>query len=92
MSRRTTRPEESEGRGARHFSLLRTFVPADLITLANAACGTAAVLCCVRYVGSGERLAMWAALLLVPLAAVCDVADGRIARWRHRHSPFGAGG
>ena len=80
----------SEAPRGRHFSLIRAFVLADVITLINAACGTAAILLAVRYAVTGERASMWAALVLLPVAAVCDFLDGYVARWRHRHSPYGA--
>ena len=74
----------------RHFSLVRTFALADLITLANAACGMGAILCCLGYVAAGERALLWTALALFPLALIADVCDGAVARWRRRHSPYGA--
>jgi CDP-diacylglycerol--serine O-phosphatidyltransferase len=73
-----------------HFSLLRTFAFADLITLGNAACGTGAILLAMTYVGAGDRTAMGWALGLLPIALVLDVLDGQVARWRHRSSPLGA--
>lgn len=72
------------------FSMVRTFVLADLITLGNAFCGTGAVLASMSYVASGDRTAVWAALILLPLALVCDALDGAVARWRRRSSPLGA--
>jgi CDP-diacylglycerol--serine O-phosphatidyltransferase len=72
------------------FSMVRTFVLADLITLGNAFCGTGAVLASMSYVASGERTSVWAALVLLPLALVCDALDGAVARWRRRSSPLGA--
>ena len=72
------------------FSMVRTFVLADLITLGNAFCGTGAVLASMSYVASGDRGAIWAALVLLPLALVCDALDGAVARWRRRSSPLGA--
>jgi len=72
------------------FSMVRTFVLADLITLGNAFCGTGAVLASMSYVASGDRGAVWAALVLLPLALVCDALDGAVARWRRRSSPLGA--
>lgn len=74
----------------KRFSMLRTFVLADLITLGNAACGTGAIFSCLRYVADGGRNYVWTALVLLPLALVCDVADGSVARWRRKHSPLGA--
>lgn len=74
----------------RHFSILRTFALADLITLGNAACGAGAILFCLRYVAEGSRAAMWTALGLLPVAVVADFLDGAVARWRRKHSPLGA--
>ena len=69
--------------------MIRGFHLADFFTLANAACGVARssppwATCSPR---SG-RSSCWAAALL-PVALVFDVLDGRIARWRQRHSPLG---
>ncbi|MDB4934422.1 MAG: CDP-diacylglycerol--serine O-phosphatidyltransferase [Labilithrix sp.] len=72
------------------FSMVRTFVLADLITLGNAFCGTGAVLASMSYVATRDRSAVWAALILLPLALVCDALDGAVARWRRRSSPLGA--
>jgi len=69
---------------------MRSFVLADMVTLANASSGMAAALLAVRYAVNGDRMAMWIALSLVPIAVIFDYADGFVARWRHRHSPFGA--
>lgn len=74
----------------KRFSMLRSFVLADVITLGNAACGTGAIFSCVRYVERGERGFLWTALALLPLALVCDVLDGSVARWRRKHSALGA--
>ena len=72
------------------FSMVRTFVLADLITLGNAFCGTGAVLASMSYVATNDRTAIWAALVLLPLALVCDALDGAVARWRRKSSPLGA--
>lgn len=69
--------------------MVRTLVLADVITLGNASCGTAAVLACVSFVASGAKRAILAAFLLLPVALVCDVLDGSVARWRRRSSPLG---
>lgn len=74
----------------RHFSLLRTFALADFITLANGASGMGAILLCMAYVADREPTAMWAALALFPIALVCDILDGSVARWRRKSSPLGA--
>lgn len=70
--------------------MLRTFVLADAITFGNAAAGTGAILASMSYVGSGERAAIWATLVLLPIALVCDALDGIVARWRRKSSPLGA--
>ena len=72
------------------FSLVRTFVLADLITLGNAFCGTGAVLASMSYLVSNDRASVWAALVLLPLALICDALDGAVARWRRKSSPIGA--
>lgn len=75
----------------RRPALLRDFAPADLLTLANAACGTLAILLSLEYVASGSRAALWQAFGLLPLALVLDIADGYVARLdRARQSAFGA--
>lgn len=71
-------------------ALLRSFVPADFLTLGNAACGTGAILFCLNYLEAGRHEPyLLAAFLLLPAALALDVADGIVARGR-RHSPFGA--
>jgi CDP-diacylglycerol---serine O-phosphatidyltransferase len=81
------RPAEEDA--VRHLSLIRSFHLADFLTLANGACGTAAIL----YVIAADPLQRRAALLvasgLIVLALVFDFFDGRVARWRQRHSAFG---
>ena len=74
----------------RRFSLFRSFALADLVTLANAGSGTAAILLCLRYMSDRKTETIWAALGLLPVALICDVLDGAIARWRHKHSALGA--
>jgi CDP-diacylglycerol--serine O-phosphatidyltransferase len=72
----------------KHFSMLRTFHMADLFTIANGCCGMLAVLHTLRFLAGDDR-SIYLTALLVPLAMVFDVLDGRIARWRHRQSPLG---
>lgn len=73
----------------RHFSMIRGFHLADFFTLANAACGMASVFFAMMFVGSQTPAHFLTAALLAPLALLFDVFDGRIARWRHQHSPLG---
>ena len=73
----------------KHFSMIRNFHLADLFTIANGFCGMAAVFEAMTFLTTGERRHIYAAALLIPLALVFDVLDGRIARWRHEASPMG---
>lgn len=73
----------------RHFSMLRGFTLADLLTLANAACGVAGVFCAMSYMAGGDLAFFYAAAALAPAAFVFDVLDGRIARRRQTHSALG---
>lgn len=72
------------------FSMIRTFVLADVVTIGNAFAGTGAILASMSYLASGERSAIWTALVLAPIALLCDALDGAVARWRRRSSPLGA--
>ena len=74
---------------ARHFSMIRGFHLADFFTLANAACGMAAVFCAIVYATQQSGPHFFAAAALVLAALVFDVLDGRIARWRQKHSALG---
>ena len=74
---------------SKHFSMIRGFHLADFFTLANAACGVGAVFCAMIYVSSQSVGHFLTAAALTPGAFVFDVIDGRVARWRHTHSPLG---
>ena len=76
-------------RPTRHFSMIRSFHLADLFTIANGFCGVMAVFQAMAYLATRARWRMDAAALLIPLALLFDVLDGRIARWRHQASPLG---
>src|SRR3954462_13942902 len=72
------------------FSMIRSFVLADLLTLLNGACGTGSVFALMQYLVSAERRWLLVAFVLLPLALIFDVADGRVARWRRKSSALGA--
>src|SRR5580765_3832014 len=67
------------GTPRRHFSMIRDMHLADAFTLANAACGVAAVFCALVYVESGSREYFAAAAAMAPAAFILDVLDGRVA-------------
>jgi len=64
----------------RHLSMLRSYTPADALTIGNAACGTIAIFLCLNYLAEDNRRLLWTAFLLLPLALVCDLLDGYVAR------------
>lgn len=69
--------------------MLRGFHLADFFTLANAACGTVALFLVIAYVQTADvRRLLWATAL-IPVALAFDVLDGRVARWRRKHSTMG---
>ena len=70
--------------------MLRSYTVADALTIGNASCGTIAIFLCLDYVATGSPRFLWIAFLLLPLALVCDVFDGRVARaQKHRQSVLG---
>jgi CDP-diacylglycerol--serine O-phosphatidyltransferase len=73
----------------RHFSMIRSFGLADFLTLGNAACGVLAVFFAMSHMATGAVRDFLIAAALAPLAFVLDVLDGKVARWRHRHSVLG---
>jgi CDP-diacylglycerol--serine O-phosphatidyltransferase len=73
----------------RHFSMIREFHLADFFTLANAACGVAAVLLAMLYMESRSVAHFLASAAFAPAAFFFDVLDGRIARSRQQHSALG---
>jgi CDP-diacylglycerol---serine O-phosphatidyltransferase len=71
------------------FSMLRSFVAADFLTLGNGFCGTGSVLAAMQYLVTREDRWIVLAMALLPIALVLDFADGRVARWRQRSSALG---
>ena len=72
-----------------HFSMLRSYQPADLITLANGAAGTSSVFAAMSYLTAPEHWRIYLALALLPLALVLDIVDGKVARHHQEQSLFG---
>ncbi len=83
----TTKPPTTK---PKPFSLIRSFVLADFLTLGNGFCGTGSVLAAMHYLVEGDTRWLGCAMALLPIALVFDFADGRVARWRHRSSKLGA--
>jgi CDP-diacylglycerol--serine O-phosphatidyltransferase len=73
------------------MSMLRSYTAADALTIGNAACGTIAIFLCLDYLAADHRRFLWTAFLLLPLALICDVLDGYVARLdTRRQSVLGA--
>ena len=73
------------------MSMIRSYTPADALTIGNAACGTIAIFLCLDYIAADNRRFLWTAFILLPLALVCDVLDGYVARMnKRRQSVLGA--
>jgi CDP-diacylglycerol--serine O-phosphatidyltransferase len=81
--------DEPRRQRTRHFSMIRDFRLADLITLANGFAGTGSVLALMKYLLTRENRFLWIAFALLPVALACDVLDGRVARARKQVSPLG---
>jgi CDP-diacylglycerol--serine O-phosphatidyltransferase len=69
----------------RHLSMLRSYTPADLLTIGNAACGTIAIFLCLDYLAGHDARFLWAAFVLLPLALLFDAR-----LHRSRQSALGA--
>ncbi|MEC8424077.1 MAG: CDP-alcohol phosphatidyltransferase family protein, partial [Myxococcota bacterium] len=57
--------------------------------MSNAAAGTASILLCLNFVELHDPRYLWGAFALLPAAFAFDAADGFVARWRRRSSPYG---
>ena len=77
---------ESDTPRPKRFSMIREFHVADWFTLANAICGTGAVLTSMTYLETGDVSRLYLASGAILAALVFDVLDGRIARWRQTSS------
>lgn len=79
----------NESKSRKPFALIREFHLADWFTLANAACGTGALLSVMTFLQSDGIEHVYFACALVLAALVFDILDGRIARWRQKSSAMG---
>jgi len=82
--------EKKDGSIAKTKSIFRSFVLADIITLANASCGMAGIFLCLNQASGTRGPYFWVVFVLLPLALVCDILDGFVARRLANHSPLGA--
>ena len=71
--------------------MIRSYTPADALTIANASCGTIAIFLCLDYMAFAERWRLWIAIALLPAALIFDILDGHVARLNpKRQSVLGA--
>jgi len=82
-------PKDPQQQPIGHFSLLRSYGVADVLTLANAFAGMASILVMMSFLVSPEPWRVALAIGLLPVALGFDMVDGFVARWRHQHSGFG---
>jgi CDP-diacylglycerol--serine O-phosphatidyltransferase len=73
----------------KRFSMIREFHFADWFTLANAVCGTGALLTSMTYLETHDVTRIYLASAAILAALLFDVLDGRIARWRQTSSALG---
>jgi CDP-diacylglycerol--serine O-phosphatidyltransferase len=73
----------------KRFSMIRDFHFADWFTLANAVCGTGALLTSMTYLETRDVTRIYVASAAILAALIFDVLDGRVARWRQTSSAMG---
>ncbi|KAJ4488116.1 CDP-diacylglycerol-serine O-phosphatidyltransferase [Lentinula aciculospora] len=72
-----------------HFSLVRNFRLADLVTIMNGVCGSFSVFSSANYLLSNDRDYLWSALAFPLAGLLFDFFDGKVARWRKSSSLLG---
>ena len=70
------------------LSMLRSYTPADLLTLGNATCGTLSMFACLSYIEGDREAPIWAAFALPMVALVLDYFDGYVARLDSRRQSW----
>jgi len=72
-----------------HFSMVRNFRLADLVTIMNGVCGSFSIFSSANYLITNDDECLWWAFAL-PLAGLTfDFFDGKVARWRKSSSLLG---
>ncbi|TBU50897.1 CDP-diacylglycerol-serine O-phosphatidyltransferase [Dichomitus squalens] len=72
-----------------HFSLVRNFRLADLVTIANGICGSFSVFMSAKYLLTNKEDHLWSALAFPLAGLIFDFLDGKVARWRKETSMLG---
>ncbi|GAA5871375.1 hypothetical protein JCM16303_000736 [Sporobolomyces ruberrimus] len=73
----------------RHFSLVRNFRLADIVTLGNGFCGSLSLFSSAQYLATNDVTYLWYALSYPLLGMIFDIFDGKVARWRNESSMLG---
>lgn len=77
--------EDSDG----HFSLVRNFRLADLVTIMNGVCGSFSIFSSARYLLTNDIDYLWTAMAFPLAGLMFDFLDGKVARWRKSSSMLG---
>jgi len=77
--------EDTDG----HFSLVRNFRLADLVTIMNGVCGSFSIFSSAQYLITNDLDYLWSALAFPVAGLMFDFLDGRVARWRNSSSLLG---
>ncbi|KAJ7219211.1 CDP-diacylglycerol-serine O-phosphatidyltransferase [Mycena pura] len=77
--------QDSDG----HFSLVRNFRLADMVTIMNGVCGSLSVFSSAHYLINNDIDYLWFALAFPLAGLVFDFLDGKVARWRKSSSMLG---
>ncbi|CAE6427421.1 unnamed protein product [Rhizoctonia solani] len=72
-----------------HFSLVRNFRLADLVTIMNGFCGSFSIFSSARFLISHDESELYAALAFPLAGLMFDFFDGKVARWRQSSSLLG---
>ncbi|KAH9981232.1 hypothetical protein BGW80DRAFT_1269182 [Lactifluus volemus] len=72
-----------------HFSLVRNFRLADLVTIMNGVCGSFSLFSSANYLLTGDEYYLRKALLFPLGGLIFDFLDGKVARWRKSSSMLG---
>jgi len=72
-----------------HFSLVRNFRLADLVTISNGMCGAYSIFSSARYLVTNDKEYLWLAHIFPLAGLMFDFLDGKVARWRNSSSMLG---
>ncbi|CAA7271772.1 unnamed protein product [Cyclocybe aegerita] len=72
-----------------HFSLVRNFRLADLVTIMNGVCGSFSIFSSANYLLTNDPDYLWSAMAFPLAGLMFDFLDGKVARWRKSTSMLG---